>query len=391
MTITIRKAALAAAAAAALSAVFPAAAADVNVYGAIDAGLYLTDAKHSNANLKMQGTDISTLWGIHAKEDLGDGRWVAVKLESGFDGQTGQIANDTREGAFFSRDSIVVIGNDRLGEVAFGRTGGLLGSTGSYAQWAANQMNPLYSNNPDGALPGAFQSSPIVDNAITFRTAPILGGLRFIGQYSNSTDQVAHPESEGFSKSEHLYALGAAWNTGRTTALFVTQVIDYAEKATNTTPNNARSTVNVFAGASTLLGETRVHVAYQHLENARGVLGAPNVISATQMGFDGATSSKGFRADSVSLGANHPLWGGKIHGSIKMVRASWEGNDAREGLDDEGERWVGAVRYSYPFSKRTTVYAVGTYAYSNGMFRNTEKAEETSFRSTVALGLSHKF
>lgn len=52
-------------------------------------------------------------------------------------------------------------------------------------------MNPIYSNNPDGGLPGTFQSSPIVDNAVTFRTAPFLGGLRVVGQYSNAADQAA--------------------------------------------------------------------------------------------------------------------------------------------------------------------------------------------------------
>lgn len=133
-----------------------------------------------------------------------------------------------------------------------------------------------------------------------------------------------------------------------------------------------------------------MHVAYQHLEHARGVLGTPNVISGADMGFAAATSREGFTADSFSVGANHPLLGGRIHGSVKMVRASWEGPNAAN-LAADGERWVGAVRYSYPLSKRTNLYAVGTYAYGNGMFRNTEKAENVASRSTVAMGMTHKF
>lgn len=368
-----------------------AAAAEATVYGGIDAGLYMTDTKHGNPNLQMHGTDISTVWGIRTKEDLGNGTYVRVSLEGGFDGSSGAVANDARAGTFFSRDALLIVGNERMGEVAFGRTGGLLGSTGTYGQWAANAMNPIYSNNPDGGLPGAFQSSPIVDNAVTFRTAPFLGGLRVVGQYSNAADQAATPESDGFSKVQHVYALGASWTGEKTTALALVQVIDYPNKTMAATPSDAKATVNFFAGASAYVwGDLRVHVAYQHLEHARGVLGTPNVISGADMGFAAATSREGFTADSFSVGANHPLLGGRIHGSVKMVRASWEGPNAAN-LADDGERWVGAVRYSYPLSKRTNLYAVGTYAYGNGMFRNTEKAENVASRSTVAMGMTHKF
>lgn len=366
-----------------------AAAAEAQIYGGIDAGLYMIDGKHSNANLQMNATDISTLWGMRVKEDLGNGNYVRVALESGFDTSTGAVANDSRKGAFFSRDALVILGNNRLGELAFGRTGGLLGSTGTYAQWAANAMNPLYSNNPDGGLPGAFQSSPIVDNAITFRTAPFAGGLRLVGQYSHAADQEATPESEGFSKVQHVYALGTSWTGEKTTALLLTQVIDYPNKK----DKDVKATVNVFAGASAYVwGDLRVHVAYQHLEHARGVLGTPNVITGDAMGFaDEWANRDGFRADSFSVGANHGLWGGRIHGSIKMVRATWEGDYDKLTQENDGERWVGAVRYAYPLSKRTNLYAVGTYAYGNGMFRNKEEAENVASRSTLAVGMTHKF
>lgn len=382
---------LAALAAACAGAAGTSAAAEAQIYGGIDAGLYMTDGKHGNPTFQMHGTDISTLWGMRVKEDLGNGSYVRIALESGFDASTGAVANDARAGAFFSRDALVILGNERLGEVAFGRTGGLLGSTGTYSQWSANAMNPLYSNNPDGGLPGAFQSSPILDNTVTFRTAPFAGGLRVVGQYSNAADQTATPESEGFSKVQHVYALGTSWKGEKTTALLVAQVIDYPNKATSATPADAKATVNLFAGASAYVwGELRVHAAYQHLEHARGVLGTPNVISGTDMGFDGATSREGFRADSFSIGANHPLGGGRIHASVKMVRAVWEG-DSTGTLKNDGERWVGAVRYSHSLSKSTNFYAVGTYAYGSGMFRNTEKAENVASRSTVALGMTHKF
>ena len=299
--------------------------AQVEVYGAIDLGLYAVDAAHSNASLQMKGTDISNLWGIRGREDLGDGRYVRFVLESGYDPDTGAVANDARSGAFFSRESLVILGSEDLGEIAFGRTAGFLGSTGTYAQWAANNLNPLMSNNPDGSLAGTFQSSPIMDNTVTVRSSPIAGGLRLLAQYSNSTNQVAYPESDGWHEAEHVWALGAAWKGEQTTAVLLWQMIDLADHASASAPDDAKSTQNIFAGASRFFGKTCVHVAWQHLENARGVLGTPNVISGEKMGFDAAGSVKGFRADSFSIGANHPLGAGRIHGSVKMVHAAWKG------------------------------------------------------------------
>lgn len=106
---------------------------------------------------------------------------------------------------------------------------------------------------------------------------------------------------------QHVYALGTSWTGEKTTALALVQVIDYPNKTMAATPSDAKATVNFFAGASAYVwGDLRVHVAYQHLEHARGVLGTPNVISGADMGFAAATSREGFTADSFSVGAIKP-------------------------------------------------------------------------------------
>ena len=154
-----------AAAVACAVAAFGAQAANVELYGQISTGLYYEDGRGENPSLTLNsGTDISTLWGIRGKEEIGTDGYVRFVLESGFDSTTGAVYNDTREGAFFSREALIIAGTKSVGEIAFGRVAGFLGSTGTYAQWAATGMNPMASNAADAALLGTFQGSPIMDN-----------------------------------------------------------------------------------------------------------------------------------------------------------------------------------------------------------------------------------
>ena len=366
-------------------------AADVEVYGQIDTGLYYEDGRGESPTLKMNsGTDISTLWGIRGKEDFGTDGYVRFVLESGFDSSTGAIANDTRDEAFFSRETLIIAGTKSVGEVAFGRTAGFLGSTGTYAQWAATGMNPMASNAADAALLGTFQGSPIMDNVITVKSREI-AGFTLLGQYSNNTTQGTYDEADGFSKVQHVYALAAGYKGDGFTASAIWQMIDQPNKAGLVgMPSDTKPTHNFFLGATKTFGDLRVHVAYQHLEDARSVLGGPNALTASNFGFNGSASRDGFSADSFSVGANYPLWGGRIHGSFKMVHAEWNG-DVGAAADDSGARYVGAIRYAYKLSKRTGLYALATYGYGDGMFKNNNTVESVATRATAAVGLNHRF
>ena len=72
------------------------------------------------------------------------------------------------------------------------------------------------------------------------------------------------------------------------------------------------------------------------------------------------------------------------------MTGEWRG-ERGAAADTEGERWVGALRWAYRFSKRTGFYVLGTYAYANGMFENTDASNAIANRATAAAGLTHKF
>ena len=282
------------AAAVACATAFGAQAANVELYGQIDTGLYYEDGRGENPSLTMNsGTDISTLWGIRGKEEIGTDGYVRFVLESGFDSTTGAVYNDTREGAFFSREALIIAGTKSVGEIAFGRVAGFLGSTGTYAQWAATGMNPMASNAADAALLGTFQGSPIMDNVITVKSRDF-GGFTFLGQFSNNTTEGTYDEADGFSKVQHVYALAAAYKGEGFTASAVWQMIDQPNMTGLAgMPSDTKPTHNFFLGATKTFGDLRVHVAYQHLADARSVLGGPNTLTAANFGFNTATSQDG--------------------------------------------------------------------------------------------------
>ena len=66
----------------------------------------------------------------------------------------------------------------------------------------------------------------------------------------------------------------------------------------------------------------------------------------------------------------------------------WENGSAKKDADRDGNRWVASLKYQYPLSKRTLVYALGTYARGAGMFN---KAQAKATRLLTAFGVQHNF
>ena len=99
-------------------------------------------------------------------------------------------------------------------------------------------------------------------------------------------------------------------------------------------------------------------------------------------------SKKGFRSDTFVIGASTPLAGGRIFGAFKWNVGKWQGTSAKKDADRGGNRWVASLKYQYPLSKRTLVYALGTYARGTGMFN---KAQAKATRLLTAFGVQHNF
>lgn len=355
----------------------------VSLYGIVDTGFgYMKSKGQAGRVQAVNGANSASRWGLKGQEDLGGGNYVKFILEQGFSTSTGAPQTS---GVLFDRDSLLIIGG-KWGELGFGRSGSLMGTTGYYGQFPRMGANPMQTNFLDAALIGSLVNSGMLNNSVTYQVSPVKN-FTLTAQYSNGINA----DSEKWSKNNHFYGLSANYKTPTYSLGAIFTVIQYRAAGTYNGAD-AKDTKNLFLTANKLFGDLRLFASYQHVWNSRNLSGGPNAFYAKDLGFGSAadvkTSKKGFRSDTFVLGANHPLVGGKIFGAFKWNFGKWEGDSYVDGADRNGNRWVASLKYTYPLSKRTLVYAIGNYAKGHGMF---EKAEVKATRITTAFGLCHNF
>ena len=91
----------------------------VTLYGSLDAGLgYVSNLHGAHAYIAEQGTFQADRFGFQGVEDIGAGRSVVFRLESGFVTTTGASASSS---SFFNRQADVGLSDPMFGTVTLGR------------------------------------------------------------------------------------------------------------------------------------------------------------------------------------------------------------------------------------------------------------------------------
>ncbi len=91
----------------------------VTLYGSLDAGLgYVSNLHGAHAYIAEQGTFQADRFGFQGVEDIGAGRSVVFRLESGFVTTTGASASSS---SFFNRQAYVGLSDPMFGTVTLGR------------------------------------------------------------------------------------------------------------------------------------------------------------------------------------------------------------------------------------------------------------------------------
>ena len=186
-----------------LTAMSAAAASSVSVYGVIDTGFGVSKGKGQAAKVQaISGGNAASRWGLKGQEDLGGGSYVKFVLEQGLKINNGE---GQTSGVLFDRDSLLIIGG-RWGELGFGRSGSLMGTTGYFGQFPKMSANPMACNYLDAALIGSLVNSGMLNNSVTYQVKPT-NTLTLTAQYSNgiSTDEAK------WAKNNHYYGLSAQY------------------------------------------------------------------------------------------------------------------------------------------------------------------------------------
>ncbi|MFU0842931.1 MAG: hypothetical protein ACFWTZ_10085 [Burkholderia sp.] len=386
-------------------------AANVTLYGIVDEGLVYTHldkdvaGSDSTDTLSLDSGVLSgSRWGIKGVEELSGSTKVGFQLESGFDAGDGESDNG---GRLFGRQSTLFV-EGAYGHLAAGRAGSLVSGAGSY-QIMGNSTALGTSYSTYTAQAGTiFSLAGRVDNAIFYKT-PKFAGFQLSALYSfrkdnksttwdSDAEESVSLGSEGHSNTDRYAALGLTYANGPFMAFLVGDFTDYSA---NTEGDDGYT---VALGGNYDFGVAKVYLAGQYYDEVRvSTLGSTGIyktrdnVGLASTAKDGQLSAlwdqmkmKGW---SASLSASFPVWGGSLAAGLGYVDA--EAADSvedtfGEGTDFDFTRYVGTVAYTYPFSKRTTLYTFASYGQDKLEVNGRSDDQKPSY-AKVGIGLRHSF
>ncbi len=364
-------------------------AANVDVYGRIDTGLSyvhydetgLSDAKDT---LSLDsGMSSSNRWGLKGSEDLGNGYQVGFVLESGFDADTGALG----AGGIFAREATLRVSGP-FGSIYAGRMGRIGSDAGSVGFYAGS-VSPFGSGW--GKMPGHFAVTANYDsrynNALAY-VSPKVGPVTVYAQYTMGN------ATENESGDDRLFSLGAQADFG---ALQVLGLVEYLNKKSvvgttvyDDSQYDDSYTINL--GGSYDFSVAKVFLAGQYFKAAPNYAGMkanyaedPRVLNKEwRWSFDGF---------GVNVGATAPIGAGEF-----LVSAGYGKGDVNYDTKDakiSADAYIIQVGYTYPFSKRTNLYAGAGYmqtSMEDGITNTDGTTSDKDFKTTqVMFGLLHKF
>lgn len=362
-------------------------AANVDVYGRIDTGLSyvhydetgLSDAKDT---LSLDsGMSSGNRWGLKGSEDLGNGYQVGFVLESGFDADTGALG----AGGIFAREATLRVSGP-FGSIYAGRMGRIGSDAGSVGFYAGS-VSPFGSGW--GKMPGHFAVTANYDsrynNALAY-VSPKVGPVTVYAQYTMGN------ATENESGDDRLFSLGAQADFG---ALQVLGLVEYLNKKSvvgttvyDDSQYDDSYTINL--GGSYDFSVAKVFLAGQYFKAAPDYAGMKANYAERVKGEEWRYSFDGF---GVNVGATAPIGAGEF-----LVSAGYGKGDLNVDTKDakrSADAYIIQVGYTYPFSKRTNLYAGAGYmqtSMEDGITNTDGTYSDKDFKTTqVMFGLLHKF
>jgi len=352
----------------------------VTLYGIIDTGIGYNkisgagDLNGSRVGM-INGVQNGSRWGLRGTEDLGDGLQAVFQLESGFDSGNGKSAQG---GRLFGRQATIGLQSDSWGRLDFGRQTNIASKYfGSIDPFGAGFGQANIGTGISAANTQRY------DNMVMYQT-PSFSGFQFGIGYSFSADD-GKADQTGFRTADNTRAIttGLRYVNG---PLNVALSYDQLNASNNLSQDEVDATPRMYAiGASYDFEVVKLALAYARTTD--GWFAGPGVngnsaIGDVINGGDGITNvfADGFKSNSYLVGLTAPIGGAsKLFGSWQMVDPS---NDKLTGGEEKMN--IFSLGYTYDLSKRTNLYAYGSYA-KNYAFIDDVKS------TAVGVGIRHRF
>lgn len=364
-------------------------AANVDVYGRIDTGLSyvhydetgLSDAKDT---LSLDsGMSSGNRWGLKGSEDLGNGYQVGFVLEGGFDADTGALG----AGGIFAREATLRVSGP-FGSIYAGRMGRIGSDAGSVGFYAGS-VSPFGSGW--GEMPGHFAVTANYDtrysNALAY-VSPKVGPVTVYAQYAMGN------ATENESGDDRLFSLGAQADFGALQVLGLVEYLNKKSVAGTTVYDDSQydDSYTINLGGSYDFGVAKVFLAGQYFKAAPDFAGMMDNYAKDLrvLNNEWRFSFDGF---GVNVGATAPIGAGEF-----LVSAGYGKGDLNFNTKDakrSADAYIIQVGYTYPFSKRTNLYAGAGYmqtSMEDGITNTDDTTSDKDFKTTqVMFGLLHKF
>lgn len=348
-------------------------AAEVTIYGDVNTGFVYSYAKKGDAEstntFKMKsGISGATRWGVKGGEDLGNGYSVSFDLQGGFASDTGAMGDGDR---LFNRETRLTVAGP-FGELSFGRMGTMTSSAGTYDIFQGTA--DLFDGGWTSAIATSnfFYDVTHADNMVTYAT-PTMAGVKGYVQYSFKVDSTKDG-TEGKNSSKRYAGVGLTYENGPLSLVAV-----YDSVLNPTADPVAKKDGRAFSfGGNYDFGAAKLYAAYQYGEN-QNFAGGVTTTDRDEMG-NYVTQVKGH---NFGLGVAVPVCAGTFNFAGYYTTAK-----SVDDSDKTVKTYNVAATYTYPFSKRTSVYAgVGYLQIKNKLGEASRK--DKSF--DAAIGLAHSF
>ena len=362
-------------------------AANVDVYGRIDTGLsYVhydeTGVSDAVDTLSLDsGLSSGSRWGLKGSEDLGNGYQVGFVLESGFSSDTGKMSKD----GLFNREATLRVSGP-FGSIYAGRMGRIGSDAGSVGFYAGS-VSPFGSGW--GKMPGHFAVTANYDtrysNALAY-VSPKVGPVTVYAQYTMGN------ATENESGDDRLFSLGAQADFGALQVLGLVEYLNKKSVAGTTVYDDSQydDSYTINLGGSYDFSVAKVFLAGQYFKAAPNYAGMKANYAELVKGEEWRYSFDGF---GVNVGATAPIGAGEF-----LVSAGYGKGDLNVNTKDakrSADAYIIQVGYTYPFSKRTNLYAGAGYmqtSMEDGIANTDNTTSDKDFKTTqVMFGLLHKF
>jgi len=362
----------------------------VTLYGILDGGIGYQKYKADNGDDAkrtglINGIQSGNRWGLRGTEDLGNGLQAVFQLESGFGLDTGDSAQG---GRLFGRHATLGLRSDAWGQLDFGRQTNI-------ASKYFGAIDPFGLGFNQANMGTAFTAvnTARMDNMIMYQT-PNFSGFQFGVGYSFNANGPQEWDVDGLGyDSDDLNR--KAVTTGLRYAngpLAVALTYDRMEAPLIT--RGASAFPGLVAGPITGVDTEDIQsynlgVAYDfevvklHLAAGQTKDGLFQTQAIAGESVAGAyTALPGLKVNSYMVGVSAPLGAGKLMASWHMADPTDE-PDAYVGDSLEKQNTY-SIGYTYDLSKRTNVYAIGSYS-KDVNFIDGDKG------TLIGLGLRHRF